>query len=132
MRIITAWLHISPDVTVKGFKKCCISIAADGTDDNTLWNGSEGDGNVKSMRKMTALTVQMELVTLTCFEHTYVPTYLHTYIYTHTHTHTCNTYIHTNIHFRFLNPQKCHKTSEYETSQRHNRLNNNSTNTKQK
>jgi len=32
--------HISPEVTVKGFKKCCISKAMDGTDD-MLWNGSE-------------------------------------------------------------------------------------------
>jgi hypothetical protein len=78
MRIIRAWQSISPEVTVKGFKKCCISITADGTDDNMLWNGSEGDGNVKSMRKMSALTVQMELVTLTCFE----------YARAHTHTHT--------------------------------------------
>jgi hypothetical protein len=26
---------------VKGFKKCCISNAVDGTDDDTLWNGSK-------------------------------------------------------------------------------------------
>ena len=66
MRIITAWQRISSEMTVKGFKKCCISIAADGTDGNMLWNGSEGDGNVKSMRKMTALTVQMELMVIRC------------------------------------------------------------------
>jgi hypothetical protein len=36
MRIIRAWQSVSPEVTVKGFKKCCISIAADGTDDNML------------------------------------------------------------------------------------------------
>jgi hypothetical protein len=35
----------------------------DGNDDGTLWNGSEGDGNV-SMRKMKVLTVKMETVTL--------------------------------------------------------------------
>jgi hypothetical protein len=34
-------------VTVKGFKKCCISTAVDGTD-NMLWNGFEEDGNVRS------------------------------------------------------------------------------------
>ena len=28
---------ISPEVTVKGFKKCCISNVVDGTDD-MLWN----------------------------------------------------------------------------------------------
>jgi len=44
-----AWQHISPDVTVKGFKKCCISSAVDGTDFDVLWNGSEEDGNVKSV-----------------------------------------------------------------------------------
>jgi hypothetical protein len=42
-----AWHHISPEVTVKGFKKCCISSAVDGTDD-TLRKGSEEDGNVRS------------------------------------------------------------------------------------
>ena len=33
---------------MKGFKKCCITIAVDGTDDDMLWNGSEEDGNVTS------------------------------------------------------------------------------------
>jgi hypothetical protein len=33
---------------VKGFKKCCISIAVDGTDDDMLWVDSEKDGNVRS------------------------------------------------------------------------------------
>ena len=46
--IIMAWEHISPEVTVKGLKKCCLSKAMDGTDDDMLWNGSEEDGNVKS------------------------------------------------------------------------------------
>jgi hypothetical protein len=40
MWIITAWQHISPEVTVKGFKKCCISNAMDETD-NMLRNGRE-------------------------------------------------------------------------------------------
>ena len=47
MWIKTAWQHISPQVTVKGFKKCCISTAVEGTDDDMLWNGSEEDGNVR-------------------------------------------------------------------------------------
>jgi hypothetical protein len=47
MWIIMAWQRISPEVTVKGFKKCCISTAVDGTDD-MLWNDSEEDGNVQS------------------------------------------------------------------------------------
>jgi hypothetical protein len=29
---------------VKGFKKCCISSAMDGTDDDMLWNDSEEGG----------------------------------------------------------------------------------------
>jgi hypothetical protein len=53
-------------VTEKGFKKCCISNAMDGTDDDILWNGSKEDGNVKkvSVQKMKVLTVKMETVTL--------------------------------------------------------------------
>jgi hypothetical protein len=46
-----------------------------GTDDNTLWNYSRGDGNVSSVRNMNELIVKMERVTmigkgrqnLTCF-----------------------------------------------------------------
>jgi hypothetical protein len=49
MLIITAWQHISTEVTVKGFKKCCISSAVYQTDDNMLWNGSEVGGNIKSL-----------------------------------------------------------------------------------
>ena len=39
---------MSSEVTVKGSKKCCISSAVDGTDDNMLCNGSAEDGNVRS------------------------------------------------------------------------------------
>jgi hypothetical protein len=45
MWIITAMQNISPEVTVKGFKKCCISKTVD---DDMLWNGSEEYGNVRS------------------------------------------------------------------------------------
>ena len=42
------WQHISPEVTVKGFKKCCISSRVDGTDGDMLWNVrgecEEGEG----------------------------------------------------------------------------------------
>ena len=48
MWIITAWHHISPEVTVKGFKKCYVSNEMDGTDGDMLWNGSEEDGIVRS------------------------------------------------------------------------------------
>jgi len=40
--------RISPEVTVKGFKKSCISSAVVGTDDDLLWNGTEEDGRVRS------------------------------------------------------------------------------------
>jgi hypothetical protein len=56
-----AWKRISPEVIVKDFMKCCISMGVDGTDDDMLWNDSEDDGGV---RKMRALTVKMETATL--------------------------------------------------------------------
>jgi hypothetical protein len=43
-----AWQHSSPEVTVKCFKKYCVSNAVDGTDDNMLWNDSEEAGSVSS------------------------------------------------------------------------------------
>jgi hypothetical protein len=48
MCIITARQHISSEVTVKGFKKCYISIGMEETDDDVLWNGSEEDKDVRS------------------------------------------------------------------------------------
>ena len=42
----------------------CVSNAVDRTDDDVLWNGTEGDGNVRSEREMKALTVKMETVAL--------------------------------------------------------------------
>jgi hypothetical protein len=44
MWIIKAWGHISPEVTVKSFKKCCIFTAMDEADNDMLLN----DGNVGS------------------------------------------------------------------------------------
>ena len=41
MWIITASQHISPKVPVTGFKKCCISNAVDGTNDDMLWNDNK-------------------------------------------------------------------------------------------
>jgi hypothetical protein len=58
---------ISPKVILKGFKNCCISNATYGTEDDMLWNDSHKDGNVRSVRKMKALTVKMKTVLLfTC------------------------------------------------------------------
>jgi hypothetical protein len=38
--------------------------ALKGPDDDMLWNDSEEDGNVRSVRNIKALTVKMERVTL--------------------------------------------------------------------
>jgi hypothetical protein len=66
MWIIRAWHRISPEVIVKGFKKCCMSNAMDGTDDDMICGMV-----VKRMRrlevcvrKMKALIVKMGTVTL--------------------------------------------------------------------
>jgi len=48
MWIIMAWQCLSPDANVKGFKKCCISTAVDGTDD-MLWNGSAENEKYKTV-----------------------------------------------------------------------------------
>jgi hypothetical protein len=48
MWIIMIWQHVSPEVTVKGFKKGCISNAVDGTAGGVLWNDSEENGYVRS------------------------------------------------------------------------------------
>ena len=39
------WQHISSEVTVKSFKKCCIFSALDEADQDMQWN----DGNVRSV-----------------------------------------------------------------------------------
>jgi hypothetical protein len=36
----------------------------DRTDDDMLWNGGDGDGNVRSEREMKTLTVKVETVAL--------------------------------------------------------------------
>jgi hypothetical protein len=41
MGIITTWEHFSTEVTVRGFKKCCISSTVGESDGDKLWNGSE-------------------------------------------------------------------------------------------
>jgi uncharacterized cysteine cluster protein YcgN (CxxCxxCC family) len=38
MWIKRAWQHISPEMTAKGCRKCCICNAMDGTDEDMLWN----------------------------------------------------------------------------------------------
>jgi basic membrane lipoprotein Med (substrate-binding protein (PBP1-ABC) superfamily) len=48
--IIMAWKCSSPEVTVKDFMKCCISMGVDGTDDDRSWNDSEDEGDVRAMK----------------------------------------------------------------------------------
>jgi len=48
------WQCISPEVTVRDFRKYCISIEMDETDDHILWNDGDEGGDV---RKTKALTV---------------------------------------------------------------------------
>jgi len=43
-----AWQCISPEVTMKGFNKCCISISLDGTVGDMVWNDSGDDEDVRS------------------------------------------------------------------------------------
>jgi hypothetical protein len=43
MLIITAWQHFSPEVNVKGVKKCCMTNIVGGNDGDMLWKGSEED-----------------------------------------------------------------------------------------
>jgi hypothetical protein len=60
------WQHISPEMTVEGFKKCYLSSEMDGASHNILWSSSEEDGNVRVVvRKMKVRTVKMETVTVT-------------------------------------------------------------------
>jgi hypothetical protein len=43
-----AWQRISPEVILNSFKKRCVSIAMDGTEEDMLLNNSGEDGNVRS------------------------------------------------------------------------------------
>ena len=63
MWLITAWQHISPEVTLKDFKKYFLYNAVQETDDAVLWNNSEEERDV-NVRKMKAVTVKMERETL--------------------------------------------------------------------
>ena len=65
MWIIIAWLCISPEVTVQGVRKCCIYNAVNRTDDDICGMAVKRMGMLGvRVRKMTALIVKMETVTL--------------------------------------------------------------------
>ena len=53
-------------MTVKGFKKCCLSNAVDETDDDMLWNSSEEVGDV-SRNMETVTLIGTGRWNLTCF-----------------------------------------------------------------
>ena len=64
MWINTAWQHTSPEVRLKGFKKCCVPNGMDGTDDDICGMGVNRMGMLRvNVRKMRTLTVKMETVT---------------------------------------------------------------------
>jgi hypothetical protein len=44
-RIKTAWARISPELIVKSFKKCGISNALYGSEDNVLWDSNSNDAS---------------------------------------------------------------------------------------
>jgi len=64
MWIIRVWQHISPEMTVKGIKKCSISNAVGGTDDSCGMAVKRMRMLGVSVRNMKALTVKMKMVTL--------------------------------------------------------------------
>jgi hypothetical protein len=47
------WQCISPEVTVRDFRKCCVSSERDGTDDDILWNDGDEVGDVRKMKTLT-------------------------------------------------------------------------------
>jgi hypothetical protein len=65
MWIITAWQRISLEVTVKGFKKCCISNTMEGLMMICCGMALQRMGMLGvSVRKVKALTVKIGIVTL--------------------------------------------------------------------
>lgn len=43
--VITAWDGVSSESIVKGFTKCCVSNAMDGSQDDVLWDDSDDDAD---------------------------------------------------------------------------------------
>jgi hypothetical protein len=65
MWIIKAWQHISLEVSVQSFKKCRISNAMNGTNDDSCRMAVKSVGMLAlGVRKMQALTVKMEALTV--------------------------------------------------------------------
>jgi hypothetical protein len=64
MWITTAWQRISPDITVKGFKQCCVSSAMMGLMMCCGMTVKRMGMLGVSVRKMKAMIVRMETITL--------------------------------------------------------------------
>jgi hypothetical protein len=65
MWIITAWQHFSPEVFIKGAKKCCISSVIDGTNDDSCRTAVKRMGMPGvCVKKMKAINVKIDTVTL--------------------------------------------------------------------
>jgi hypothetical protein len=65
MWIITAWQHISPEVTVKGIQKCSTSSAVGGTDDDSCGMAIKRKVMLGVIfRKIKTMTVKMERATV--------------------------------------------------------------------
>ena len=61
-----AWQHISLEVVLKGFKKCCISTAVYGTDDDMLWNCIKEDENINPLNAKLNAICESQLAELFC------------------------------------------------------------------
>jgi len=65
MWVRTAWQHISPEVAVEGFKKCCVATGLDGNDNECCGMAVKRMGMLGvSVRKMKALSAKLETVIL--------------------------------------------------------------------
>ncbi|KAK6166628.1 hypothetical protein SNE40_023276 [Patella caerulea] len=54
--IVEAWKSIDPEMIIKSFKKCCISNAMDGTEDDLLWEGMVQKEPANKRRKLVEET----------------------------------------------------------------------------
>ena len=54
--IFAAWKNITPSIIKKSFKKCCISSALDGSEDDVLWSISDDDEKYESSTDADAIS----------------------------------------------------------------------------
>ncbi|KAJ4426521.1 hypothetical protein ANN_27335 [Periplaneta americana] len=68
--ILSSWHTISPDSIIKGFKKCCVSNALDGSEDDVLWAESDeqsdsDETNTGTGRVKSAVTLEKTVISCT-------------------------------------------------------------------